>query len=63
MDRKNNLMVDSQKPEWDWLMVECALRTNEDGKKNVIWQLAPSIFLTNPTSSEADPNVKLFIDT
>lgn len=57
------MLVDSQKPEWDWLTVECTLRTSEDGKKNSIWQLAPSIFLTTPTSSGSDPKVKLFIDT
>ena len=27
MERRNNLLVDVQKPEWDWFTVECALRT------------------------------------
>lgn len=51
MDRRNNLLIDVQKPEWDWFTVECALRTSEDGKRNSVWQLAPAIFLTNPTST------------
>ena len=32
-------------------------------RKSVQWQLAPSILLTNPSSTNSDPNVRLFIDT
>lgn len=62
-ERKLNQSGEFDKPTWDWTPVECILKTTENNRKSVQWQLAPSILLTNPTSSSTDPNVRLFIDT
>lgn len=50
------------KPKWDWMQVDCNLRT-ECNRKYVVWSLAPSIVLTAPTQEGPDPNVKLYVDT
>ncbi len=62
-ERRLNQSREFGKPNWDWTQVECILKTTESSRKSVQWQLAPSILLTNPTSTNSDPNVKLFIDT
>jgi hypothetical protein len=54
---------DKEKPTWDWTHVECYLKTFEASRKSVIWNLTPSIMLTNPSSDLAGPNVRLYIDT
>lgn len=62
-ERKTNQSRQFGKPAWDWTPVQCVLKTTESNRKSVQWQLAPSILLTNPTSTNSDPNVRLFIDT
>lgn len=44
------------------MQVDCNLKT-ECNRKYVVWSLAPSIVLTNPTEEGPDPNVKLYVDT
>jgi hypothetical protein len=39
------------------------LKTSENNRRSVQWQLASSIILINPNSTGNDPNVRLFIDT
>lgn len=62
-ERKLNISGEFEKPTWDWTPVECILKTTEHNRKSVQWQLAPSILLTNPASTNSDPHVRLFIDT
>ena len=51
---------DYEKPNWDWSPIDCTLKTVESGRKTTQWQLAPSIILTNPSSTSSDPDVRLF---
>lgn len=57
----NNAKQNS-KPKWDWMQVDCNLKT-ESNRKYVMWSLAPSIVLTSPSGEGPDPNVKLYVDT
>jgi hypothetical protein len=50
------------KPKWDWMQVDCNLKT-ESNRKYVMWSLAPSIVLTSPSGEGPDPSVKLYVDT
>lgn len=52
----------SGKPKWDWMQVDCNLKT-ESNRKYVMWSLAPSIVLTSPSGEGPDPSVKLYVDT
>ena len=52
----------SSKPKWDWMQVDCNLKT-ESNRKYAMWSLAPSIVLTSPSGEGPDPNVKLYVDT
>ena len=63
MEKRGHQNGEFEKPNWDWTPVECSLKTTENNRKTVHWQLAPSILLTNPNSATSDPVVRLFIDT
>ena len=63
MGKENNKGNDKDKPNWTWTHVECYLKTLEHNRKSTIWNLSPSITLTSPSSDQAGPNVRLFIDT
>jgi hypothetical protein len=62
-DKKIGQPGEASKPSWDWTLVECVLKTSEHNRKSVQWQLSPSILLSNPSSTNPNPHVKLFIDT
>lgn len=63
MDKKASKHNEKEKPNWDWSHIECYLKTVEANRKSTIWNLAPSIILTNPSSESSGPNVRLYIDT
>ncbi len=63
MDKKASKHNEKEKPNWDWAHIECYLKTLEANRKSTIWNLAPSIILTNPSSESSGPNVRLYIDT
>jgi hypothetical protein len=63
MDKKASKHNEKEKPNWDWAHIECYLKTVEANRKSTIWNLAPSIILTNPSSESSGPNVRLYIDT
>lgn len=50
MDKKMNKHNEKEKPNWDWTHIECYLKTVEANRKSTIWNLTPSIILTNPSS-------------
>lgn len=54
---------EKEKPNWDWMHVECYLKTVEANRKSTIWNLSPSIILTNPSTDSSGPSVRLYIDT
>lgn len=63
MEKKASKYNEKDKPSWDWAHVECYLKTVESNRKSAIWNLAPSIVLTNPATESSGPNVRLYIDT
>jgi hypothetical protein len=63
MEKKSGKVGEKEKPSWDWTHIECYLKTVEASRKSTIWNLTPSIILTNPSTDTAGPNVRLYIDT
>ncbi len=63
MDKKVSKHNQKEKPNWDWTHIQCYLKTVEANRKSTIWNLAPSIILTNPSSESSGPSVRLYIDT
>lgn len=63
MEKKGNRTAEKEKPNWDWAHIECYLKTVEANRKSTIWNLSPSIILTNPSTENSGPAVRLYIDT
>ena len=63
MDKKVSKSYEKEKPNWDWTHVECYLKTVESNRKTSIWNLSPGIILTNPSTDNSGPSVRLYIDT